>query len=623
MTTLIAALVLLGVLITVHELGHFLVAKAAGVRVHVFSIGFGKALVKWQRGETEYRIAMLPFGGYVQMAGQDPLAERAPQDAGRSLLDKPPIVRILVFLAGPAMNLILPFAILVPLYGVGEAWRTVPSNTVGAVDAGMPAGLPGKLQAGDTIVAIDGEPVQAFWQTTRRMERYDATQGPLKLTVERGLDRAPVEVEVSPREWSETHSMLGYRTRSYKLGFIGDFLAGDVAVTRPDAPLAQAGVRTLDRILSVNGTTTPRYLDVQRALEATQPGAPVALEIERVALGQFEPNPFDWLLGGPARWVREPLWVPGDARETLCRTVPDHPLCAGPSWRFDRALSHSGERLDLAWGHTRLRLQAVAPEDRSEAGWGMGTSTSCIAWVDPSGPAGQARALAAGQPNGLKPGDCLLSINDSPHSLASFIAIKLGDRPDEAKTLKVRRDGAELAFILRPEMLVVRDPEFGESKHWDVGMMLSTRPDMTVPGEVVSNPDQLAYAWMQANREIPARIKETAFAVGGMFTGTTSVKQLSGPVTIVYLAGRAAEAGIGQFLQLMVVISLGLAIFNLLPVPGLDGGQIVMSGIELIMRRPAPAKVHRAVQSIGVMVILTLVVFVLINDVLRRLGAAL
>jgi hypothetical protein len=191
------------------------VAKAAGVRVHVFSIGFGKALVKWQRGETEYRIAMLPFGGYVQMAGQDPLAERAPQDAGRSLLDKPPIVRILVFLAGPAMNLILPFAILVPLYGVGEAWRTVPSNTVGAVDAGMPAGLPGKLQAGDTIVAIDGEPVQAFWQTTRRMERYDATQGPLKLTVERGLDRAPVEVEVSPREWSETHSMLGYRTRSY------------------------------------------------------------------------------------------------------------------------------------------------------------------------------------------------------------------------------------------------------------------------------------------------------------------------------------------------------------------------------------------------------------------------
>jgi regulator of sigma E protease len=108
-----------------------------------------------------------------------------------------------------------------------------------------------------------------------------------------------------------------------------------------------------------------------------------------------------------------------------------------------------------------------------------------------------------------------------------------------------------------------------------------------------------------------------------MFTGNTSVKQLSGPVTIVYLAGRAAEAGISQFLQLMVVISLGLAIFNLVPVPGLDGGQIVMAGIELVMRRPAPPQVHRVVQSIGVVIIITLVIFVLINDVLRRFGAAL
>jgi len=624
MTTLVAALVLLGVLITVHELGHFLVAKAVGVRVRVFSVGFGKAVFKWHRGETEYRIAALPFGGFVLMAGQDALEERDPADVGRSLLDKSPFVRILVFLAGPLMNLALPFAILLPLYGLGEDWREVPSNTVGAVDHGMPAGLPGKLQAGDTIVEIDGEPVSAFWQTTRRMERYDAAQGPLRVVVERGEARARVEVELDPRPWSETHPTLGYKTRSHKLGFIGDFLAGDVAITRPDAPLAAGGVRTFDRVLSVNGVDTPRLLDVERALAAVAAGANVTLEVERMTPTDASPSAFEWVLGGPKRWLDEPQWTPGPRPEALCAAQPGAPLCVGPMLRFERTLSHSGEQLKMAWVHTRLRLNVTAPiGDRSPTAWGMSASTHCVAWVDPAGPASRARALDAGEANGLRAGDCLMSVDGTPHSLASFIALKLGDHPETSKILDVARDGRALRFALQPEMLVWRDPEFGESKQWDVGMLLTTRPDITVPGERAQNVDQWAYAWHQANREIPSRIKETAYAVGGMFTGNTSVKQLSGPVTIVYLAGRAAEAGISQFLQLMVVISLGLAIFNLVPVPGLDGGQIVMAGIELVMRRPAPPQVHRVVQSIGVVIIITLVIFVLINDVLRRFGAAL
>ena len=92
MISILAPILLIGVLITAHEFGHCIVAKLSGVRVHLFSIGFGKALVKWNWGETEYRIAYFPFGGYVRMAGQDPMEEEEPgtfdpADAGRSLFD--------------------------------------------------------------------------------------------------------------------------------------------------------------------------------------------------------------------------------------------------------------------------------------------------------------------------------------------------------------------------------------------------------------------------------------------------------------------------------------------------------------------------------------------------------
>ena len=114
-TSMIAFLVLIGVLITVHEFGHFAVAKLFGVKCEVFSIGFGRPLISFHRGETEYRLAWIPLGGYVRMLGQEPVEETNPDNVGRSLNDKSPFVRILIYAAGPAMNLLLPFAIIVPL----------------------------------------------------------------------------------------------------------------------------------------------------------------------------------------------------------------------------------------------------------------------------------------------------------------------------------------------------------------------------------------------------------------------------------------------------------------------------------------------------------------------------
>ena len=628
MIAVLSALVLLGVLITAHELGHFVVAKLSNVRVHLFSIGFGKALIKWRRGETEYRIAQFPFGGYVQMAGQDPTEGDTvdPADAGRSLLDKPPITRILVYLAGPAMNVLLPFLILVPMYFFAKPWDEVPPAIVGAVDRGMPAGAPGKLEVGDRIVEIDGDATYGFWQTQRHLDQYDPERGPLRLTVERGPNRERVALEIEPRAWSETHSMLRFGTRSYKMGFVVSFLAPDVAVTSPTSPAGLAGLLTTDRVLRVDGHDVPRYTDLIEALRTAPAGAPVKLEVERMTPSLPPMSAWETLTAGPTSWGHMWMWRP----PTLPKRVLENPATQAllppeappglPTWRTLRNLTHDGVRT-LVWKAERLTLTLTPPAgERNETTLGLAHASNCVTWVDPKGAAALASAITAHTPDGLRPGDCIVEVDGTAHSLADFISMRLGDKPENAKVLQVRRDGALLSFHLRPTLVSWHDKNFGETKQIESGLLLTTRPDTFVDTETVPNEARLAFAWQRTSTDVADKLRETVFSVLGLFSGDVSPKQLSGPLTIAYLAGKQAEAGLVQFLQLMVVISLGLAIFNLVPMPGLDGGHVLMAAVEMIIRRRVPAVIQRRIQAVGFGVIFFLILFVLTQDVGRFLG---
>ncbi|HZH78183.1 MAG TPA: RIP metalloprotease RseP, partial [Archangium sp.] len=151
-------ILLLGVLVTVHELGHFLVAKACGVKVIRFSVGFGPKLFGFTKGETEYQVALLPLGGYVKMAGDSPHEELSPEDAKRGFLNAPPWKRALIVVAGPVFNLVFPVLVYFFVFvGPHEAVST----KVGFVDPAMPAATAG-IRAGDRIIAVEGEKVQTF-----------------------------------------------------------------------------------------------------------------------------------------------------------------------------------------------------------------------------------------------------------------------------------------------------------------------------------------------------------------------------------------------------------------------------------------------------------------------------
>jgi regulator of sigma E protease len=143
-------IILLGLLIFVHELGHFLVAKYYKVRVEVFSLGFGKKLFSFRRGETEYCIAALPLGGYVKMYGDDPSAEVSEADRRGSFLHKPVGQRIAIILAGPLMNLLFAFVLYTAIAMMGE--RAIFPG-LGDIDSKSMAATIG-FQSGDTVLEV-------------------------------------------------------------------------------------------------------------------------------------------------------------------------------------------------------------------------------------------------------------------------------------------------------------------------------------------------------------------------------------------------------------------------------------------------------------------------------------
>src|SRR5271156_1213492 len=153
---IVSVTIVLGIVIFVHEWGHFIAAKLSGIRVDVFSFGFGPRIFGVKRGDTDYRLSALPFGGYVRMAGDNVVEERTGADY--EYLSKPRWQRVLIAIAGPAMNVLLAFLIFWGIYGLaGVPYETdlrLPADVV-AVPAAPP--IISGVEAGDRIIAIGGE----------------------------------------------------------------------------------------------------------------------------------------------------------------------------------------------------------------------------------------------------------------------------------------------------------------------------------------------------------------------------------------------------------------------------------------------------------------------------------
>jgi regulator of sigma E protease len=265
-TSALAFLFVLGVLIFVHELGHFLMARRIGVRVLTFSLGFGPKLINIKRGGTEYCISAIPLGGYVKMAGENP--EDARTGAPDEFLSKGKWQRFQVLVMGPIMNLVLAVVVMAVVLYQGAPRPTFGRQAVviGAFAEKSAAAQAG-LKLGDRIITVDGDPVENW-------DQYSAAIVPkAKRDVTIGFVRGgrPGELTVVPAGQGK-----------YELGDLGiqPLVHPEVAALSQGQPAEQAGLQIADVVMAVDGRADPTYEELIAAIRSHQ-DRPLRLTIKR------------------------------------------------------------------------------------------------------------------------------------------------------------------------------------------------------------------------------------------------------------------------------------------------------------------------------------------------------
>jgi len=274
----IAVAVVLGVIVFVHEAGHFVAAKVFGVRVEIFSLGFGKRLLGIRHGDTDYRLSLLPLGGYVKMAGENPLEEKAEPAGPGELLSKPRWQRLIIAVAGPAMNVVLAIGLLIPVY-----MKEFPRNSVldqpavvAEVQPDSPAAAAG-LKPEDRIASIDGA-AHPTWETVF-LKAAVSVGHPVPLTIDRGGTLIQTSIVPKSDDPSEPPALGMAPEQATRFGSIN-----------ANSPAARAGLRSGDQALSLNGKPVldpgglvQQIQDAEPAASADRnaAGKPLALEVRR------------------------------------------------------------------------------------------------------------------------------------------------------------------------------------------------------------------------------------------------------------------------------------------------------------------------------------------------------
>jgi len=211
MIHILAFVVVLGILIFIHELGHFLVAKAAGVKVLKFSLGFGPKLVGRKIGDTEYMISALPLGGYVKLFGDNPNETVAPGDEKHAFLHQSIRKRMAIVGAGPAANMLFAVLAFCLLFYIGIPQL---SAVVGKVVDGYPAQKAG-IQPGDVILKVDDEDINQWSDLLSVIPKSEGRE--LQLTVKRGEDI--VAIRVTPHAVTGK-TIFGEEKKTYQIGIV-------------------------------------------------------------------------------------------------------------------------------------------------------------------------------------------------------------------------------------------------------------------------------------------------------------------------------------------------------------------------------------------------------------------
>ena len=559
---ILAAVAMVAMLVFVHEFGHFVVAKLCGVHVPVFSLGFGRRVVGIKLGGTDYRISALPFGGYVRMAGAN--FNYTAEDEEEEEPDDP----AKGFTRRPVWQRLLVvaagpgFNLVLPIVvftALLMAGEPQPASVVGGVEHDTRAAQAG-LQSGDRITAVDDTPVTT-WSEVDAALPQDGTMH--RLQVDRYGRTLDIHLGLSQGE---------------TLGVSFSRASSVAGVDDPASPAGKAGIRTGDTLVSVAGQPVHDWVEVEHALSMAGPSVSVTVQRDD---------------GTHAFTLRtDPTWLPAGT----------------PTGGADQA-----------WGLLPATLFVGTVGDTVDK-----DPTNLLEGCTPAPPAPPSPASKAG----IRPGDRFVAIGGQPvvrwADVLDAVSATMEGQGEEAHARPVQvdliRDGKRVTLTLTPEVMRDTTPL---GRYYYRPILGVTRMGGFVDGPTVPVYYPFPAAVQRATEETGRLAAFIVQQVGKLVTGQAAFsRSVGGPVEMVRQASYAASKGIFPYARLGGMLSISLGIVNLLPVPVLDGGQLLFFLAEAVRGRPLSHRLRERAQQVGVLFLVLLMLTVLIMDIGKWVGGS-
>jgi len=590
----------IGLVIFVHELGHYLAARLCGVRVETFSLGFGPRLLGWERGGTLYQLAAIPLGGYCRMAGEE-YREGGRPPAADELPSKSVGQRFFIYSGGVIMNVVLALVLFPIIFWVGVPF-TRPTVQVSEGGPAWKAGVPDHVE----IVAIGDQEIHEFEAILTEVALADP--GPITLTVRpRGAGGTEL-YQVTP----ERNETGGFRY----IGVVPDCERDEsglpVLHVEEDSPASRAGLSSGARFLGVVGGEPGASPLRQLTLLADHEG-PAQVRIldeegERTVTLTPEVRETDVRLVGiaPLRNVvnnvrasaeLERLALQEDDRlvsvqgTAILRAGDLERALAGAEGELSFVLERGGERRELQLPALPLERRRTLAQDID-----LGYDNERVVPSE-----GDPADLA-----GMRIGDRILKVDGQPTPEWSDVQ-RLVQRAAAAKRaaeFEVQRPGPEGPVTARLEV----EPKPLEKS--DFG--LRPRRD-----EYVYKATSAANAVQIGLRSCWRMLYQTYLTLQRMLFNEVSPKNVGGIITIGAVSYHVASLGWIKHLFFLCLLSINLAFVNVLPIPVLDGGHLAFLVVEKIKGTPVSRKTLEYSQMVGVVLLLTLMVYVTYNDLVR------